>query len=255
MIDETLKKLGFSDKEILVYLTILENGKVLPATISSITHIKRPTVYAIGKELVKKGIITQDVEGAGGYFVALPPQHLNTIVEKEERDIIAKKKIIKEAISELENVPKSKSYSVPKMRFIDEYNIKDFLYRQTPMWEESMIRSGDLTWWGFQDHTILETKEYVDWIDWYWKIGSEKIDLKLISNDSAIEAKMAEKKYPRRAIKFWKNEFKFTATNFIMGDYVVFFMTGQRPHYLVEIHDAVYAQNMRQVFRNLWEII
>jgi sugar-specific transcriptional regulator TrmB len=68
MIDETLKKLGFSDKEILVYLTILENGKVLPATISSITHIKRPTVYAIGKELVKKGIITQDVEGAGGYF-------------------------------------------------------------------------------------------------------------------------------------------------------------------------------------------
>jgi hypothetical protein len=141
------------------------------------------------------------------------------------------------------------------MRFIDEYNIKDFLYRQTPMWEESMIRSGDLTWWGFQDHTILETKEYVDWIDWYWKIGSEKIDLKLISNDSAIEAKMAEKKYPRRAIKFWKNEFKFTATNFIMGDYVVFFMTGQRPHYLVEIHDAVYAQNMRQVFRNLWEII
>lgn len=202
MIDETLKKLGFSEKEIQVYLTILENGKVLPATISSITHIKRPTVYAIGKELVKKGVITQDVEGSGGYFVALPPQHLNTIVEKEERDIVAKKKIIKDAISELENVPKSKSYSVPKMRFIDEYNIKDFLYRQVPIWEESMIRSGDMTWWGFQDHTILETKEYQDWIDWYWKIGSEKVDLKLISNDSAIEAKMAEKKYPRRAIKF-----------------------------------------------------
>lgn len=255
MIEETLKKLGFSDKEIQVYLAILENGKILPATVATITHIKRPTVYAIGKELLKRGIITQDLEGTGGYFVALPPQHLNSIVEKEEKAIAEKKKIVKEAIAGLENVPKSKSYSVPKMRFIDEYNIKDFLYRQVPIWDESMVRSGDFTWWGFQDHTILETKEYVEWIDWYWSRASDKMHLKLISNDAEIEAKMKARNYPRREIKFWRKDFRFTATNFIMGDYSVFMMTQHRPHYLVEIHDAVYAENMREVFKNLWNVV
>jgi hypothetical protein len=56
-------------------------------------------------------------------------------------------------------------------------------------------------------------------------------------------------------IKFWKKDFNFTATNGILGDYVILVMTKQRPHYIVEIHDAVYAENMRQVFRNLWDVI
>ncbi|MSR71664.1 MAG: hypothetical protein EXS50_03320 [Candidatus Taylorbacteria bacterium] len=255
MIEELLKKLGFSEKEIRVYLTVLENGKIAPALIASITNIKRSTVYAVGKELLKKGVITEDVEGSGGYFVALPPEHLESAIEKEQQAILDKKKIIKEAIVELANIPKSKSYSVPKMRFIDEYNIKDFLYRQTPVWEESMIKTKNPTWWGFQDHRFLETKEYQDWIDWYWQRSPITIDLKMISNDSEIEQKMKEKNYERREIKFWKNDFKFTATNWIIGDYVVFLMSQHRPHYIVEIHDAIYTQNMREVFRNLWNEI
>jgi predicted transcriptional regulator len=255
MVEDILKELGFSDKEVSVYLAILENGKILPATVSAITNIKRPTVYAIGKELIKKGVITQDLEGSGGYYVALPPQHLNSIVEREERDIQRKKKSIKEAIAELESVPRSKSYSVPKMRFIEEYNVKDFLYSQTPVWEESMIRTGDLTWWGFQDHTFLETKDYQDWIDWYWKRSPKTLDLKMISNDSDIEQKMKEKNYERRAIKFWNDDFRFTATNWVIGEYVVLLMSQHRPHYLVEIHDSVYSKNMREVFRNLWNVI
>jgi sugar-specific transcriptional regulator TrmB len=255
MLNELLSKLGFSEKEIQVYLTILENGKILPAAISKITNIKRPTVYVIGNELVKKGVVTQDLEEAGGYFVALPPEHLNTIAEREEKKVIEKKKIIKDAIEELADIPKSKSYSVPKMRFINEYNMKDFFYRQSPIWDQSMISSGNPTWWGFQDHTFVEHKEYLDWIDWYWKQAPKEIDLKLISNDSEIEEKMKLRNYSKRHIKFWKKDFEFTATHQVLGDYVLFFMTNQRPHYLVEIHDAVYAENMRQVYKNLWEII
>jgi predicted transcriptional regulator len=255
MLNELFVKLGFSEKEIRVYLTILENGKILPSAISSITNIKRPTVYAIGRELVKKGVITQDLEGAGGYFVALPPQHLNSIIEKEEKDVHERKKIVKEVIEELENIPKSKSYSIPKMRFIDEYNMKDFFYRQTPIWDQNMVRSGNPTWWGFQDHTFVEHKDYREWIEWYWEQAPKEIELKLISNDSEIEEKMKLRNFSRRHIKFWKKDFKFTATHQVLGDYVIFFMTNQRPHYLVEIHDAVYAENMRQVYKNLWDII
>lgn len=255
MQNELLAKLGFSEKEIAVYLTVLENGKILPANVAAITKIKRPTVYAIARELIKKGVITQDIDSAGGYLAALPPSHLNTLVEKQEKEISDKKKVVAEAIKELDLMPKSKSYSIPRMRFIDEYNIRDFLYKQTSVWEESMVRTGNLTWWGFQDHTFVETEEYRDWIDWYWKRARAEIDLKLISNDSVIEEEMSKKNYDRRTIRFWRDSFKFTATNWVLGEYVILIMTKHRPHYIVEIHDSVYAENMRQVFRNLWEII
>lgn len=255
MVEELLKKLGFSEKEILVYLAVLENGKIAPALIASLTGIKRPTVYAVGKELLKKGVITEDIEGSGGYFVALPPEHLATAIEKEQQVLVGKKKIIKEVIEELASIPKSKSYSVPRMRFIDDYNVEDFLYRQTPIWEESMVKTKNPTWWGFQDHTLVEHKELGKWIEWYWSRVPVAIDLKLISNDSEIEEKMKTRNIERRVIKFWKKDFNFTTTNWILGDYVVFLMSKQRPHYLVEIHDAVYAENMRQVFKNLWDMI
>ncbi len=256
MINDLLTKLGFSDKEIQVYLTVLENGKILPAAISSLTNIKRPTVYSIGKELVKRGVITEDIKGAGGYFVALPPERLNTAIENEEKLISEKKKTIKEVIEELDNIPKSKSYSVPKMRFIDEFNVNDFLYKQTPIWDQSMIKSGNPTWWGFMDKTFLLPKERQEWIDWYWKQTPKEIDLKLISNDSDVEKGIRENKnYTRRHLKFWNKDFDFTGSTWIIGDYVVFFMSRNRPNYIVEINDAVYAENMRQVFKNLWNIV
>ncbi|MDO8593971.1 MAG: helix-turn-helix domain-containing protein [bacterium] len=252
MINELLKRLGFSEKEIQVYLTVLENGKIAPAQVAFLTQIKRSTVYAVAKELLKKGVITEDVAGLGGYLVALPPENLGSALKNEEQAILEKKELVKEAIAELENVPKSKSYSVPKMRFIDEYNVKDFLYRQTPVWEESMKKEKELTWWGFQDHTFVENKEFREWIEWYWGRAPKEYDLKLISNDSEIEEKMQSKNIERRIIKFGKENFNVTGTNWILGEYVVFIMSKQRPYYLVEIRDAVYAQNMREVFRNLW---
>ncbi|HEU0080756.1 MAG TPA: helix-turn-helix domain-containing protein [Candidatus Paceibacterota bacterium] len=255
MINELLSRIGFSEKEIQVYLCVLENGKIAPAAVASLTNIKRPTVYAVAKELIKKGAITEDLQGTSAYLLALPPEELMHAFENEERAIMEKKKAIKSLAKELESIPRSKSYSVPKMRFIDEYSLKDFLYRQTPVWHENMVRTGNTTYWGFQDHTLVENKEYQEWIDFWWKTAPKEIDLKLISNDSAIEEQMKEKRYDRRIIKFWKKDLKFSASNHVVGDYVLFIMTKQRPHYLVEIHDAVYAENLRQLFKNLWEMI
>jgi len=73
MIQENLKKLGFSTKEVNIYLTILENGKISPANIADITKINRSTVYSIAKQLAKLGLISEDIGGSQRYFVAKPP--------------------------------------------------------------------------------------------------------------------------------------------------------------------------------------
>ena len=38
----------------------------------------------------------------------------------------------------------------------------------------------------------------------------------------------------------------------ILEDYIVMASTRQHPFYLVEIHDATLAHNMREVFKKLW---
>jgi hypothetical protein len=46
---------------------------------------------------------------------------------------------------------------------------------------------------------------------------------------------------------------EFTATQAVLGDYVIYAMTDEKPFYMIEIHDRVMAHNFRQVFKLLWE--
>lgn len=55
--------------------------------------------------------------------------------------------------------------------------------------------------------------------------------------------------------KYWDKSKDFTATHAVLGDYVLFCVTSQHPHYLVETHDAVMAENLRELFKGMWEEI
>jgi sugar-specific transcriptional regulator TrmB len=254
MLNEILKKLGFTEKEATIYLTIVENGKIAPANISIITKINRATIYSVAKELIKKGVIVEDLRNTTTYYSALPFQELETLIKREEIKISEKKKLVKEAISELRLVPKSKTYSVPKIRFVDEENLNDFLYKQLPTWVESALKT-EPTWWGYQDHTILE--EYKDWVEFHWRTIPKEISLKVLTNKKEIEERaMSNKEYEgRRQVKFWKKSFEFTTTQVVIGDYILMIMTNQHPHYLVEICDSVMAYNTRELFKGIWEDI
>ena len=176
------------------------------------------------------------------------------IVKKDEVELREKEQLLNTLISELSVIRPTTNSPIPKIRFIEEKNIEDHLRKQTPVWDKSLLER-DRIWWGFQDHTLLEDKEYLKWIEWYWSRAPKEYDLKLITNATQIEKEMSEKKLERRLIKYWKENLKFTATNWILGEYVILVMTKQHPHYIVEIHDAVYAENMRELFRNLWEMV
>jgi predicted transcriptional regulator len=250
MINDFLKQLGFGDKEILVYLAIIEQGKATPATIAKITGINRTTVYALAKELVQKRVIVEDLGGKRGYLVALPPGDLKSIIQKEERDLENRKMLVEQAIKELEASPRSAKYSIPKISFIYEEDIENFLYQQTPVWNDSILKT-DGIWWGFQDPSFVE--HYQKWIDWYWKeVAPKKMVLRLLTNRSETESEMAKRGYERRLMKFWSGGEKLTGTVWINGDYLVMIVTERRPHYLVQIYDATLAHNMREMFKSLW---
>lgn len=254
MLNSYLQQLGFSDKEIAVYLCVLESGKLSAAAVSRITKINRTTVYSVSKELIKKGVIHEDLGGINRYYTALSTDELRNLYKSQEADLEQKKGVIEDVIRELNALPKSKQYSVPKIRFIDELHVNDFLFKQLPVWIESAQKHSDHNWWGFQDASLLES--YKDWIEYHWKIFPEDFGTRLITNKKSAEKEMALKiANERRQVKYWDKTIDFTATHAVLGDYVLFMVTNQHPHYLVETHDAVMAQNLREMFKGLWEKI
>ena len=66
MINELLTQLGFGEKEIKVYLTLLQHGKLSPASLAKIVGLNRSTVYSVAKELKEKGVIAEDLGGQVG---------------------------------------------------------------------------------------------------------------------------------------------------------------------------------------------
>ncbi len=252
MIQKILNNLGFSNKEADVYLAILKNGKIIPADLAQITGINRSTVYSIISELKKKNVISEDLSSPIKYVVALPPEDLENIIKKQEEDIRNKRTLIKSAIQELKQVSSNTKYTIPKVRFIAEEELENFLYKQTPIWNKSILENKE-KWLGYQDHTFVE--HYKQWIDWYWANVPNDLELRLLSNKSEIEKVMEKQNYSKRQIKNFKKSIPFTATYWVCGEYIIMIITNERPHYAIEIRNIELAKNQREVFKALWEIV
>lgn len=248
---EKLLKIGLNQTEAEIYIVLLENSRLTPANISKMTGINRTTVYAAASELLKKGIIEEDLSGKTKYFVAMSPEGLANYTERQIKEIKEKERIIKEIMPDLEMIPKSKNFSVPKIQFINGNDVEEFMYKKSPVWEKSMRDMKETTWWGFQDHNLLEIDKYRKWVLWYWKQAKEDIDLKLFSNQSDIEEEMTKRKITRRQLKYWKGN-SFTSTQWILGEYIVSVVTREKIHYLVQIRDRVLADSMRNLAKELW---
>jgi predicted transcriptional regulator len=249
---ETLRGIGLQDKEIKIYLTLLKNGRTTPATLSTLTKINRATVYNLAKGLMGKGIIAEDLSGKTLYLVPLPPTHLRELIEKPKRELEEKEELVKKAIADLSLITADKKYPVPKIRFVEEDQLEDFLYDNFVKWQHELAKQ-EYTWWGIQDHSLVE--HYEKWILWTWhtkEYQDPRVGAKLLSNDSSIEEKMGKKlSRQKRNIRFVPG-MNFTSSVWVAGDYLVMAVTRQHPHYLFEIHDATLAHNMREVFKKLW---
>ncbi len=251
MINELLSQLGLSDKEINVYVTVLQQGKVTHTNVAKLTKINRTTVYSVAKDLIERGIITEDLGATKTYLVAKPPQELVISINKQRESIDKQARIAEKAVMELQSLIGGAKYSIPKVSFIPEDKLDDYLYKQTPNWNKS-IQETDGVWWGFQDPSFV--KHYEKWIDWYWEEGSpQHAKLKLLSNELAENIK--QKKFPNRVIKYWRGSKNLTATTWVNGSYIIMIVTSQRPHYLVEIYDSVMADNFREMFKGIWQEI
>ena len=98
MKEEALRKFGLSDREIKVYLALLELGEALASKIAEKTNTPRTLSYDILENLLKKGLVSYVIKSNKKYFSALDPNNLIEVLKNQTEE---KERLVKEALPEL----------------------------------------------------------------------------------------------------------------------------------------------------------
>ena len=116
-IQNLLKRAGFLDKEITIYLTLLEMGRGVVSEISRKAGVNRTTGYVILDSLSNKGLVSISGKEPKQEFMAEPPENLAQYLDSE----IEKQKTISSELTELlpEMSSLYKKGDRPKVRFYE----------------------------------------------------------------------------------------------------------------------------------------
>ncbi len=101
---QILKKLGFDEKEIRVYLILISLGPSPVRKIAQAAGVNRGTTYDIVKQLMKNGLVTFYHKEKKQYFIAEDPAKLERHLDGRLEEMRQLKEKIKAVIPELQSL-------------------------------------------------------------------------------------------------------------------------------------------------------
>jgi hypothetical protein len=173
------------------------------------------------------------------------------MVEKEQQEVESKLNLAHVISKQLAPYFENRFYSVPSIQFFDGKNaVEGMMYEYLDTWMEQ-FQSTDNTWWGFQDHKLVEV--YKDFLESYWAKKPKDQKVKLFSNDALIEKQLTGK-VKNREIRPVPPQFRLSSTLWVCGDFVVTININDKVQNAFQIRDANLAANLRLIFGFLWEL-
>lgn len=146
-----LKKLGFSDKEALVYLALIALGPSSVRNIAKKAELNRGTVYEALKQLQEKEVVNYYDTETRQYFVAEDPTVLFAVTERRERELQEVTKKVKGFVAELKSVY-DRGGARPVARYYAQSEISAILKDVLDKCEQS----GELMYRAYSDPNIRE---------------------------------------------------------------------------------------------------
>lgn len=120
-IETIFKKLGLTDKDAAVYLSLLSSGPIAIRKLAEKSGINRGTTYEILKTLQKEGLVSYYHKEKHQHFVAEDPKILSKILARKKSEIDEVSRDIERIIPELSNLSKNIS-GQPVVKFYEDYS-------------------------------------------------------------------------------------------------------------------------------------
>ena len=104
MTENVLKQLGFSDKEVVVYLACLRLGPSPVRRIAQEAGINRGTTYDILRAFISDGLVSYYHQEKKQYFIAEDPGKLTDVVRRREEELTALRQTLADAVPQLRSM-------------------------------------------------------------------------------------------------------------------------------------------------------
>lgn len=134
------KKLGFSDKNAKIYLTLVGLGPTSVRVLAKKTKLNRGTVYDGLKWLKEIGLVNYYEKESKQFFVAEDPDKLHALVQKQSDELQEVNKKIKDIVQELKSVH-DEGGQRPVARYYEKGEIKKILEQVLEICEKSPEKS------------------------------------------------------------------------------------------------------------------
>ena len=235
---DKLREYGLSEKESVVYLSLLKLGSATTTQIADDSNISRTTIYDVVKLLRDKGIVASMIKNKVMHLEAASPEKLISLLEERQN-------AIKEIMTELKSLEKGKPHLPRTELFIGKEGVKT-------VYQELLVNKKPLFAYSNTDAMLsllpfYAPRHIADRV-------KNKIPLKVFSEESEIAEKILfskDKKEHRETRVF--NELKNTAiTIYITEGLVALLSTSKDEPLGILIHHKEFAMAQQLIFEKLW---
>ncbi|MFH1770496.1 MAG: helix-turn-helix domain-containing protein [archaeon] len=239
MDDELFKELGFSPREIRVYLALLELGSTTIGPIANKSKLQSSKIYETLEKLREKGLVSYVIISKTKYFQASDPKEILNLLEERKRRFknVLEELRLKQKYSESKQIATVyegfKSFKTLFNKIADELTSKD-------------------EYWAFAFKEEYYTPAVSIFLSNFHKKLEEKgIEDKLLGHTSvkkAITKTFKENKHIK--IKFTENETPLGVI--IIKNKVINLVWGERPTAIEITSEQIYLQ-YKKFFFQLWK--
>ena len=236
-LQESLVKLGLSEKAAVVYLAGLELDSASVQALAIKTKIKRTTIYLVMDELRDLGLVSETVKGKKRRFVFVHPNQLKVL--ENEREMA-----LEQSFAELQKLAAA-SPGKPQVTYADSLQQIQKLYETALKTAESdTIGTGDVT---------TANKLGEDWLATYIKKRKKQgLHSKVLLSDSpGIKQWLKKNQADERTIKVLKDSQLPINFEVVGNTLIITSLTNETIGLSIESEKV--AQGMHELLELLWK--
>jgi len=241
---DALKKIGLTNGEIKVYLTLLETGSATTWTITKKSKISGSKVYEVLERLIEKGLASSITKNNVKYFEAANPNRIIDYLNEKQEQIEKEKSNVAYILPQL----LMKAQSAPKS------DVKVFVgFEGLKTANEDIIQTLSK---GEEWLSMGLTEQPKSWEIYFTKRQKARADkgiiLKHLINEKYKSLYESRKKLKHTQFRFLPKNFEMPTSTEIYSNKVIIMILSQEQPTAILIENKDVADSFKKYFYALW---
>jgi sugar-specific transcriptional regulator TrmB len=237
MIKDVLKEFGLNDREVEIYLRLLEEKNCTASRLSKLTKMNRTTAYLELGNLMKKGLVSYIIKDSKRYYQAASPGKFMEILN-------TKKEKMKEIMPSLKNLHKA----------IDPFKFEVFEGKEgiKTFYQDILNHAGEVLAFGVTGNAFEILKyDFPHFVKKYEKAG---VNARYLANESAKDLLKSLPKYKVK-IKYLPKAYSSEITTIIYSNKIAIQSLVDDNLFVVVISDKKLSEGYRSYFEFMWKLV